>query len=268
MNKYPSWFIGAVAEQDKSHKDGTSHGVRYRVRRLGIDPPVGDLPDNKLPSFDCLLPLTASGGDNQKGRSVNLDPGDLVFGLHTDAPNHQRGVIIGVLPRTSLINYDNLIKTGDLTTASGADLNKMSQPVQKNEKTVKAGEELIAKTPREKSAIGAVNLANGTSDPTAVTLAYTATDQDLRDLDALRGSSTGNPTVEPAGPKVYGQNSKQSTEMLLDRTNYLSQYGTAVNDTPTAEQLEQFKANGWVFTPNPDGIPGGKVEQPGSLLGG
>ena len=181
MNKYPSWFIGAVAEQDKSHKDGTSHGVRYRVRRLGIDPPVGDLPDNKLLSFDCLLPLTASGGDNQKGRSVNLDPGDLVFGLHTDAPNHQRGVIIGVLPRTSLINYDNLIKTGDLTTASGADLNKMSQPVQKNVRTVEPGDKNTANA-QQKGVIAAVNLANKTPDPNersseeGLTLAFTEED--------------------------------------------------------------------------------------------
>jgi hypothetical protein len=233
------------------------------VRRLGIDPPVGDLPDNKLPSFDCLLPLTASGGDNQKGRSVNLDPGDLVFGLHTDAPNHQRGVIIGVLPRTSLINYDTLIKTGDLTTASGADLNKMSQPVQQNAKTVKAGDPLTAATKEEKNGIAAVKLSNEVPDPTEV-----STVQDYEQALQELGSSTGNPTVEPSGPKVYGQNSSQTAETLLARTNSISRYGTAINDTPTAQQLQQFESNGWKFTPNPDGIPGGKVEQPGSLLGG
>jgi hypothetical protein len=257
MNKYPSWFIGAVAEQDKSHKDGTSHGVRYRVRRLGIDPPVGDLPDNKLPSFDCLLPLTASGGDNQKGRSVNLDPGDLVFGLHTDAPNHQRGVIIGVLPRTSLINYDNLIKTGDLTTASGADLNKMSQPVQKNEKTV---EDLTAKTPREKGAIAAVNLANKTPDPTAQTLAYTATEGEYEALYAKgevpQGASTGNPdTTSGSRPVVT-----RTADNFINST--FKTRATRIADNPPPEQLSQIQSQGYTFTPNADGTPGGKLENP------
>ena len=260
MNKYPSWFIGAVAEQDKSHKDGTSHGVRYRVRRLGIDPPVGDLPDNKLLSFDCLLPLTASGGDNQKGRSVNLDPGDLVFGLHTDAPNHQRGVIIGVLPRTSLINYDNLIKTGDLTTASGADLNKMAQPVQQNAKTVKDGEDLTATTAIEKSAIAAVNLANKTPDPTAQTLAYTATEGEYESLfpngQPPQGASTGNPTTTPGSRSVTTRTADNFINSPFKTRE------TRIADTPTAEQLSQIESLGYTFTPNADGTPGGELLNP------
>ena len=120
MNKYPSYFIGQVAALDEEQNvKQTGHGVRYRVLRTGIDYP--DTPVEKLAMFDCLIPLTEGSGDGQKARSVNLSVGDMVFGLHLDAPNNQRGVILGTLARTTLIQYDNYVKTEDLTTASGGD---------------------------------------------------------------------------------------------------------------------------------------------------
>jgi|TARA_B100001142_G_scaffold104693_1_gene106696 hypothetical protein len=120
MNKYPSYFMGQVAGLDDAQNIKQSgHGVRYRIRRIGIDSPK--TPVDKLLFFDCLLPLTEGSGDGQKARSVNLSVGDMVFGLHLDSPNNQRGVILGTLARTTLIQYDDYVKTEDQTTASGGD---------------------------------------------------------------------------------------------------------------------------------------------------
>ena len=127
MNKYPSWFIGVIAGlDDEQNIKQTKGGVRYRVRRYGID--KLDEPVGRLLFFDCLLPLTAGTGDNLKAKSVVLSVGDLVFGMHTDAPDHQRGVILGAFPRTALINYDEFTMTEDLTTASGGDQSTLAQP--------------------------------------------------------------------------------------------------------------------------------------------
>ena len=120
MNKYPSYFIGQVAGLDDAlNVKQIGHGIRYRIRRIGVDSP--STPVEKLLAFDCLLPLTDGTGDGKKARSINLSVGDMVFGLHLDAPNNQRGVILGTLARTTLIQYDNYVKTEDLTTASGGD---------------------------------------------------------------------------------------------------------------------------------------------------
>lgn len=120
MNKYPAYFFGQIAALDEAQNvKQVGHGVRYRVRRIGIDFP--DTPVDKLTLFDCLLPLTEGTGDGRKARSVNLSVGDMVFGLHLDAPNNQRGIILGSLARTSLIQYDDYVRTVDPTTASGGD---------------------------------------------------------------------------------------------------------------------------------------------------
>jgi hypothetical protein len=159
-NKYPSWFIGVIAGLDEEQNiKQTKAGVRYRVRRFGID--ALNEPVDKLLMFDCILPLTAGAGDNKKAKSVVLSDGDLVFGMHTDAPDHQRGVIIGVFPRTALINYDEFVKTADLPTASGGDQSELAQPIQLNRG--RKIEELTAETDEEKSAIKEVKKATGTN---------------------------------------------------------------------------------------------------------
>lgn len=130
-NKYPSWFMGVVAGLDEEQNiKQTKGGVRYRIRRYGID--RQDEPVEKLLFFDCILPLTAGSGDGLRAKSVILSVGDLVFGLHTDAPDHQRGVILGVFPRTQLINYSDSIPTEDLPTASGGDQSASAQPTKGN----------------------------------------------------------------------------------------------------------------------------------------
>jgi hypothetical protein len=126
-NKYPSWFLGVVAALDEEQNiKQTKGGVRYRIRRFGID--EATTPADKLLFFDCMIPLTSGMGDGEKAKSVVLSVGDIVFGLHTDAPNHQRGVILGGFARTQLVNYDDIITTEDLTRASGGDQSSSAQP--------------------------------------------------------------------------------------------------------------------------------------------
>jgi hypothetical protein len=142
-NKYPSWFLGVVAALDEEQNiKQTKGGVRYRIRRFGID--EATTPADKLLFFDCMIPLTSGMGDGEKAKSVVLSVGDIVFGLHTDAPDHQRGVILGGFARTQLVNYDDIITTEDLTRASGGDQSSSAQPQPSNLNSSQAGDSLLA----------------------------------------------------------------------------------------------------------------------------
>ena len=153
MNKHPSYFFGQIVIDDKLNVKQEGHGVRYRVLRVGIDDPSLINKPQLLRAFDCLLPLTASSGDGERMRSVNLSNGDMVFGLHTDSPANQTGVILGVLARTTLINYDNYVKTEDLTTASGGDQGGVTTQPTKGNFGGKGGASQIAETTAEKESI-------------------------------------------------------------------------------------------------------------------
>ena len=153
MNKYPSYFLGQVVVDEKQNVKQEGHGVRYRVLRVGIDDPSLINQPERLRMFDCLLPVTAGAGDGQKMRSVNLSNGDMVFGLHTDSPKNDTGIILGVVARTSLIQYDDYVKTDDLTTASGGDQGgKTTQPQPVN-RGRKGGQSNTADSAAEKNAV-------------------------------------------------------------------------------------------------------------------
>ena len=154
MNKYPSYFIGQVVVDEKQNVKQEGHGVRYRVRRVGIDDPT--TPAKDLRMFDCVLPVTAGAGDGQKARSVNLSDGDMVVGLHIDAPKNETGFIIGVLARTSLIRYDNYVKTSDQTTASGGDQGGGTTLPTKINRGNEAYKDKTASSDAEKNAIAEV----------------------------------------------------------------------------------------------------------------
>lgn len=166
MNKYPGYFVGQIAELDKKQNiKQEGHGVRYRVRRFGID--SENTPPDKLLMFDTILPPTDGAGDGLRARSVNFAVGDMVFGLHLDAPQNQKGVILGVFPRTSLIQYNNYVKTEDQTTASGGDQGgERTMPTKPNIKAAQPpGSSNTADTKAEKDAIEAVK--KGTDATTA-----------------------------------------------------------------------------------------------------
>lgn len=165
MNKYPGYFVGQIAELDeKQNIKQEGHGVRYRVRRIGIDSP--NTPANQLLMFDCILPPTCGAGDGLRGRSVNYSVGDMVLGLHLDAPENQKGVILGSFPRTSLIQYNKYVKTVDQTTASGGDQGgERTLPTKPNIKAAQPpGSSNTADTTAEKNAIEEVKKGTGASD--------------------------------------------------------------------------------------------------------
>jgi len=164
MNKYPSYFIGQVVVDEKQNVKQEGHGVRYRVRRVGIDDPT--TPSKDLRMFDCVLPITVGAGDGQKARSVNLSDGDMVVGLHIDAPKNETGFIIGVLARTSLIKYDNYVKTSDQTTASGGDQGGETTLPTKINKGSQKYEDKTASSEAEKTAVEEVKKGTGATDST------------------------------------------------------------------------------------------------------
>ena len=147
--------VGFIVELDTNQNiKQTGYGVRYRVRRLGIDSPA--TPANKLPWFDVLLPPTEGSGDGLKARSVNYSVGDMVVVEHMDS-SKQHGWIKGHFARTSLIQYGGDVKTADKTTASGGDQGgEVTLPTKVNKGRGKPGESKTADSQEEKDAIKAV----------------------------------------------------------------------------------------------------------------
>jgi hypothetical protein len=147
--------VGFIVELDTNQNiKQTGYGVRYRVRRLGIDSPATAA--NKLPWFDVLLPPTEGSGDGLKARSVNYSVGDMVVVEHMDA-SKQHGWIKGHFARTSLIQYSGDVKTADQTTASGGDQGgEVTLPTKVNKGRGKPGESKTADSQEEKDAIKAV----------------------------------------------------------------------------------------------------------------
>lgn len=220
MNKYPGYFVGQIAELDKKQNiKQEGHGVRYRVRRFGID--SENTPPDKLLMFDTILPPTDGAGDGLRARSVNFAVGDMVFGLHLDAPQNQKGIILGVFPRTSLIQYNKYVKTEDQTTASGGDQGgERTMPTKPNVKAAQPpGSSNTAETEREKKAIEEVKKGTGATDstktndpnadvPTSVKLsseAYFAVIGDDGKTEYQRGLERLGATPEEAAAKAAEQ---------------------------------------------------------------
>lgn len=159
--------VGFIVELDSNQNiKQTGYGIRYRVRRLGIDSPA--TPANKLPWFDVLLPPTEGSGDGLKARSVNYSVGDMVVVEHMDS-SKQHGWIKGHFARTSLIQYSGDVKTADQTTASGGDQGgEITLPTKVNKGRGKPGESKTADSEEEKDAIEAVKKGTGATDSTKV----------------------------------------------------------------------------------------------------
>jgi len=237
------WFIGQVPPNqtsDKTSPDGW--GDRVKVRIIGMhDKSSTNITDDELPW--AIVERPTSQGNGSRG-STGLVGGEWVRGYFLD-PFNQVPVITNVLARGT---YEN---NASLQTVIKRKSTEFENITRYNASKPHQGQIISSPKPLEQ--------AQPTKEEFDAVKEIPASQEDI-DYNLEK--------KENSGQKVYGQNSKQTTEMLLDRTDYLSQYGTAVNDTPTAEQLQQFESRGWKFTPNPGGIPGGKVEQPGSLLGG
>ena len=266
-------WMGTIVSFDdqKEQVFGLGWGWRYKVRKIGQDSNDDQIPDANLTYALCLLGPSDGTGGGGRSRSVRYSQGDIVVGFQFQ----NTPIIFGALGRTSAIKYTKstakfapisgftqTIKPGLVERQENSESNGPSTPQLRPKSVDENQKREVKKEELKKIGIDADTQAQVDEVPEPLwdeTNGTLSNEEYEAQLKAAAADTT---------PKIYGQNSRQSTEMLLNRTDYLSQYGTVVNDTPTAEQLQQFESNGWKFTPNPDGIPGGKVEQPGSLLGG
>ena len=158
--------VGFIVELDDNQNiKQTGHGVRYRVRRLGID--SLSTPANKLPWFDVLLPPTVGSGDGLRARSVNYSVGDMVVVEHMDS-SKQRGWIKGHFARTSLTQYSDEVKAEDKTTASGGDQGGETTLPTKVNRGRNPAESNTAESEQEKEAVKAVKEGTGATDSTKV----------------------------------------------------------------------------------------------------
>jgi len=267
-------WMGTIVSFDdqKEQVFGLGWGWRYKVRKIGQDSNDDQIPDANLTYALCLLGPSDGTGGGGRSRSVRYSQGDIVVGFQFQ----NTPIIFGALGRTSAIKYTKstakfapisgftqTIKPGLVERQENSESNGPSTPQLRPKSVDENQKREVKKEELKKIGIDADTSAQVDEVPEPLWDENDDGTLSNEEYEAQLKAAAADTT-----PKIYGQNSRQSTEMLLNRTDYLSQYGTVVNDTPTAEQLQQFESNGWKFTPNPDGIPGGKVEQPESLLGG
>ncbi len=99
------WWIGQIAPYESmSEQLGDSGwGNRFKVRIMGYHPPTeAELKNEDLPWAQVLLPPTAGSGAANAMTSVQIQPGDIVFGFFLDGDNAQIPIIQSVFGRTDL----------------------------------------------------------------------------------------------------------------------------------------------------------------------
>ena len=122
MNKFYGdnlrWFIG-ICEciSDPLHLG------RVRVRIYGVHSEnLDEVPESSLPWATVMIPTTEDGVSGL-GRSPNLKPGAMVFGIFTDNDMSQQPMIIGSMPRIeSLDNEQEVSKDNDAPEVSTKEL--------------------------------------------------------------------------------------------------------------------------------------------------
>jgi len=186
----------------------------------------------------------------------------MVLGLHFDHPHNQQGVIIGLYPRSVMVQYGGDVVSLDPKTASGAS--------QEGDQTLPSYRNLGPKELENRNGKPEKRVADGNSGD------LPSNTNDIDRQEALRsavpeatGALGGGDTPGVSQSIVPTPPTTQTAADVLNRDpQSISQYGTRINNTPTVEQLEQLNSSGLTFTPNADGSPGGKVDNPNSLLGG
>ena len=122
MNKFYGdnlrWFIG-ICEciSDPLHLG------RVRVRIYGVHSEnLDEVPESSLPWATVMVPTTEDGVSGL-GRSPNLKPGAMVFGIFTDNDMSQQPMILGSMPRIeSLDNEQEVSKDNDAPEVSTKEL--------------------------------------------------------------------------------------------------------------------------------------------------
>jgi hypothetical protein len=260
------WFIGQVPpDQILDKTDPNGWGDRVKVRIVGIHDKSGvTIPDEKLPW--AIVERPTSQGNASRG-STGLTGGEWVRGYFLD-PFNQVPVITSVLARGT---YENNVSLEIVKERKSTEFQNVTRY---NSFSPYAGQRLGSEKPKlsESAALDptlkndvAKAKENATVQPQEVTNSPPVSDGDPLAFEEFTGDE-----VSPAssGGGSSGSTTQTAADVLNRDPQSISQYGTRINNTPTVEQLEQFKSSGLTFTPNADGSPGGKVNNPNSLLGG
>ncbi len=112
------WFVGICeCTSDPLHLG------RVRVRIYGIHSDnVDEVPESALPWATTMVPTTEDGVSGL-GRSANLKPGAMVFGMFTDGNLSQQPIVLGSLPRIeSLDTEQQTSKNNDASQVSTKDV--------------------------------------------------------------------------------------------------------------------------------------------------
>ena len=99
------WWIGQIPPYESMAEQlgNKGWGNRFKVRIMGYHPASeAELSNEDLPWAQVLLPPTAGSGAANAMTSVQIQPGDIVFGFFLDGDNAQIPIIQSVFGRTDL----------------------------------------------------------------------------------------------------------------------------------------------------------------------
>jgi len=258
------WFLGQVPPGQNQHSKtrvwDDVHGDRVKVRIPGMHPmsfPGEDkeVTDDNLPWAIVAKPTTHG---NRNAQSTGLWGGEWVIGFFMDE-DCQIPVITQVLGNNE--NYYEILRCENGTTL-GKRVGRYNGGRNPTVGEVKGGS-----NPNSPAQPTKKEMQKAVKDPEPDPTSQTDTEQEAvtEDPEEFTGNQV-SPTSSGGGSS--GSTTQTAADVLNRDPQSISQYGTRINNTPTAEQLEQFKSSGLTFTPNTDGSPGGKVNNPKSLLGG
>ena len=103
----PIPFIGTVVEfkDQKEQISGQGWGWRYKVAIMNdYSSKIEDIKDSEIDYALALLPSTAGSGGANRGQSVRISQGDVVYG-HKIGGKRGISIILGIFGRTEFIEY-------------------------------------------------------------------------------------------------------------------------------------------------------------------
>jgi len=125
------WWIGQVVDSNTwkrnspelpvgSQSDLPGFKRRVKVRIMGYHTAdTTALSDNDLPWAYCMMPVTAGGSMGGMSQSVNFSGGEFVFGFFLDGEDAQQPIIMGVLDKSSQLNFGKEIPRIGFTPFQG-----------------------------------------------------------------------------------------------------------------------------------------------------
>lgn len=112
------WFLG-ICECNSD----PLHLGRVRVRIFGVHGEnLDEVPESSLPWATVMIPTTEDGVSGL-GRSPNIKPGAMVFGIFTDGDMSQQPMILGSMPRIEIRDKQQEVpKNNDAAEVSTKDI--------------------------------------------------------------------------------------------------------------------------------------------------